>query len=193
MLNYIWAAMMAISVICALITGRMDALSQGILNGAQKAVELTIAMAGMMCAWTGLLKIAEKGGVTGALARILYPLIHRLFPEYTRESSAMQAISLNITANLLGLGNAATPLGIAAMKEMAGKEKSDVPSNSMVRFVVLNTASIQLIPTYIATLRSRYGSKTPFDIVPAVWMVSVLALTAGLVAERLLERKDKSG
>mgnify|MGYP005789626981 FL=1 len=188
MLNKVWAAMIAVSVFCALATGRMQQLSEAVLAGAGNAVQLIFGMMGMMCAWTGLMKIADAGGLTAILSRLLAPVLRRLFPAYPPESSAAKAICMNITANLLGLGNAATPMGLAAMKEMAAQNRgSHVADNSMVMFVVLNTASLQLIPTFMGTLRAQYGSAAPFDILPAVWMVSAIALVAGLLAAKLLE------
>ncbi len=195
MLNKIWAGMILISFLCALATGRMEALSKAVLTGSQRAVELTFSMAGMMCAWTGLLKIAQQGGLTAILARVLRPAVSRLLPGYRQDGEAMQAASLNITANLLGLGNAATPLGIAAMKAMVREapNREGMPNRAMIRFVVLNTASIQLMPTYIATLRAQYGSAAPFEITPAVWVVSAAALTAALTMCRLLEGRRLHG
>ena len=188
MLNKVWAAMIAVSVFCALATGRMQQLSEAVLAGAGNAVQLIFGMMGMMCAWTGLMKIADAGGLTAILSRLLAPVLRRLFPAYPPESPAAKAICMNITANLLGLGNAATPMGLAAMKEMAAQNRgSHVADNSMVMFVVLNTASLQLSPTFMGTLRAQYGSATPFDILPAVWMVSAIALVAGLLAAKLLE------
>ena len=188
MLNKVWAAMIAVSVFCALATGRMQQLSEAVLAGAGNAVQLIFGMMGMMCAWTGLMKIADAGGLTAILSRLLAPVLRRLFPAYPPESPAAKAICMNITANLLGLGNAATPMGLAAMKEMAAQNRgSHVADNSMVMFVVLNTASLQLSPTLMGTLRAQYGSAAPFDILPAVWMVSAIALVAGLLAAKLLE------
>ena len=188
MLNKVWAAMIAVSVFCALATGRMQQLSEAVLAGAGNAVQLIFGMMGMMCAWTWLMKIADAGGLTAILSRLLAPVLRRLFPAYPPESPAAKAICMNITANLLGLGNAATPMGLAAMKEMAAQNRgSHVADNSMVMFVVLNTASLQLIPTFMGTLRAQYGSAAPFDILPAVWMVSAIALVAGLLAAKLLE------
>ena len=144
MLNKVWAAMIAVSVFCALATGRMQQLSEAVLAGAGNAVQLIFGMMGMMCAWTGLMKIADAGGLTAILSRLLAPVLRRLFPAYPPESPAAKAICMNITANLLGLGNAATPMGLAAMKEMAAQNRgSHVADNSMVMFVVLNTASLQ--------------------------------------------------
>lgn len=188
MLNKVWAGMILISIFCALATGRMPQLSDAVLTGAGNAAELVLGMLGMMCAWTGLMKIADAGGLTSILARVLSPVLRRLFPAYPPESPAAKAVCMNITANLLGLGNAATPMGIAAMKEMQ-KNNPDArtANNSMVMFVVLNTASLQLIPTFMGTLRSNYGAAAPFDILPAVWITSIFSLAVGLLAAKLLE------
>lgn len=192
LLNYIWAGLILLSIFCAIVTGRVPQLSAGIMSGAAGAVELVIAMLGMMCAWTGLMKIADAGGITAIVAKVLSPLTNRLFPSCKKGGAAIRAICMNITANLLGLGNAATPLGIAAMKELAKSNQSTVADNAMVMFVVLNTASIQLIPTFMGTLRAKYGSIAPFDILPAVWVTSVVALAAGITVAKLLEGR-KSG
>lgn len=187
LLNYIWAFMIFFSLICAAATGRMPQLSASVLNGAASAVTLVIGMTGMMCAWTGLMKIADGGGVTAALAKVLGPAVRRLFPSCKKNSPAVKAMCMNITANLLGLGNAATPLGLAAMKELKKKNPTDTADNDMAMFVVINAASIQLIPTFTATLRSQYGSAAPFDILPAVWVTSGCALLVGITAAKLLE------
>lgn len=191
MMNYIWAGMILFSCVCAVLTGRLPELSDAVLSGAAGAVQLVIVLLGMMCVWTGLMKIADTGGLTRLLSRLFYPVMKLLFPKYPKDSAAMRAICMNITANLLGLGNAATPLGIAAMKEMSraggGRTEAD---NSMVMFVVINTASIQLIPTFMGTLRAQYGSASPFDIVPAVWLASIVSLGLGILAAKLLERRE---
>jgi spore maturation protein A len=149
-------------------------------------------MAGMMCAWTGLMKIADAGGITSLLSKLLSPLMRLLFPSLKKGSPAVRAICMNITANLLGLGNAATPMGIAAMKELAKLNPSQTADNAMVMFVVINASSIQLIPTFMGTLRAKYGSPAPFDILPAVWLASVVALLAGIAAAKGMEG-TKSG
>ena len=194
MLNKIWGGMILVSFLCAVATGRLGELSQAIMKGSGQAVTLTISMAGMMCTWTGLLKIAEKGGLTNLLSRWMAPLVGLLLPGYKKNGKAFRAASMNITANLLGIGNAATPLGVAAMKAMYQERGGKgLPDRGMIRFVVLNTASIQLIPTYTAALRSQYGSTAPFAITPAVWVVSVCALTAALGVSRLLEGRWRHG
>lgn len=192
LLNYIWGGLILLSVFCAVATGRVPELSAAVMSGAAGAVELVLAMLGMMCAWTGLMKIADSGGITLILSKLMNPLTRHLFPNCKKGSPAIKAICMNITANLLGLGNAATPMGIAAMKELAKLNPTQTADNSMVMFVVINTASIQLIPTFMGTLRAKYGSPAPFDILPAVWLTSVCALTAGIAVAKLLERR-KSG
>lgn len=191
MLNWIWAGMILISFICAICTGRTEQLSAAILAGASSAVELCLTTLGLMCFWTGLMQAAEHGGLTRLLARALSPILSRLFPKLRRESPALGAICMNLTANLLGLGNAATPLGLAAMQEL--KKESRAPDgtadNAMVMFVVLNTSSLQLIPTFMAALRGKYGAAQPFDILPAVWITSVCALLAAITMAKLLERR----
>lgn len=190
MMNWIWALLMLISVACALATGRMAELSDAVLSGASDAVQLVISLLGMMCLWTGLMKIADTGGLTGLLSRAFAPIMRKLFPDYEPDSPAIKAVCMNVTANLLGLGNAATPMGIAAMKEMAKTNHTPgVANNSMVMFVVINTASIQLIPTMLGIQRARYGAASPFDVLPAVWLTSVVALVFGIILAKLLQRR----
>lgn len=189
MLNYIWGAILLISIICGVFTGKTAQLSQGALNGAQEAIELLLTMCGMMCLWSGLMAIAERGGITALLAKIFSPVLGRLFPQYKEDEKACSAICSNVTANLLGLGNAATPLGIEAMRRMQLKNPEQERANdSMVMFVVLNTASIQLIPTTIAVLRQSHGAGAPFDILPCVWVSSVFALAVGITMAKLLQK-----
>lgn len=191
LLNYIWAGMILFSILCAAVTGRMEALSAAVLNGASDAVMLVINMTGMMCAWTGLMRIADEGGITRILSGALKPLMKRLFPGCKEGGPAVRAMCMNITANLLGLGNAATPFGIAAMKELKKANPTDTADNAMATFVVLNTASIQLIPTFLGMLRAQYGSPTPFDILPAVWATSLCSVAAGLAAAKLMEGRSR--
>lgn len=193
-MNYIWVGMIVLSFVCSAFTGRMEGLSQAVIDGAEKSITLVLSMAGLMCLWSGLMRIAEAGGMTRILSRAFSPILSRLMPDYAKDSDTMQAVSANITANLLGLGNAATPLGIEAMKRMQRNNTlKNAANNSMVMFVVLNTASVQLIPTTIAALRSASGSKAPFDILVPMWIVSILALLAGIIPAKiwgsLTERK----
>ena len=196
MMNFIWGGLILIGILCALATGRMGELSASVLSGAADAVRLVISLLGMMCLWTGLMKIAEKGGLTAILAKLFSPVMTRLFPEYKKDSPAIKAICMNINANLLGLGNAATPMGIAAMKEMAKAQKSELSytaDNGMVMFVVINTASLQLIPTMMSALRASHGAASPFDVMPAVWITSVCGLCVGVLMAKLLEKRGDHG
>ena len=165
----------------------MPQLSAAVISGASDAVTLVISMTGMMCAWTGLMKIADRGGITGIMAKALNPVMSRIFPKCKKGSPAQKAMCMNITANMLGLGNAATPLGIAAMKELKKSNPTETADNTMAMFVVINTASIQIIPTFMATLRAQYGSAAPFDILPAVWVTSICSVTVGVIFAKLLE------
>ena len=189
MLNYIWGVMIIVSIACAICTGNIEALSASIMSGASDATNLIISMLGMMAMWTGLLKIADQGGLTYLLAKLFKPILKRLFTDLPEDGPAMRAICMNITANILGLGNAATPLGISAMKEMSKKNKKPgVATRSMIIFTVMNTASIQLIPTMTAILRQKYGSTSPFDVVPAIWIASTTALIVGIILAKVLEK-----
>ncbi len=189
MLNYIWGGLILISIVCAVFTGNVKPLSDAILTGASDAISLVISMAGMMSLWTGLLGIANKGGLTSALAQVFKPVVKHLFKEYPEDSPAIRAICMNITANLLGLGNAATPLGISAMKEMNKTNKNpSVANNSMVIFTVMNTASIQLVPTMMSILRQKYNSASPFEVLPSIWVSSFIALAIGVILAKLFEK-----
>ena len=184
-MSWIWGGMVILSLLFGAATGRIDAVSEAALSGAQNAVELSLSMAGVLCLWSGIMEIMRGCGLTDGLARAFRPLMRRLLPEASRDSETLAAVSANVSANLLGLGNAATPLGIQAARRMA-RGCGGVASDELCRLVVLNTASIQLLPTTIASVRAAAGCKTPFDILPAVWLSSVLSVTAGLTAAWLL-------
>ena len=184
-MSWIWGGMVILSLLFGAATGRIDAVSEAALSGAQNAVELILSMAGVLCLWSGIMEIMRVCGLTDGLARAFRPLMRRLLPEASRDSETLAAVSANVSANLLGLGNAATPLGIQAARRMA-RGCGGVASDELCRLVVLNTASIQLLPTTIASVRAAAGCKTPFDILPAVWLSSVLSVTAGLTAAWLL-------
>ncbi len=186
MLNYIWFGMLVLSVLCSLFTGRTAELSRAVTDGADKAVRLVISMAGVMCLWTGILKIAEKSGVTEKISALLAPVIKLVMPECRNNKKAMEAVSANITANIFGLGNAATPLGLKAVKELQKTNRLiNSPDNSMVMFVVINTASLQLIPSTIAAMRQAAGSEQPFAILPYIWITSILTLITGIMLAKI--------
>ena len=186
-MTYIWVGMLVLSVICGALTGRMEGVSAAAMGECLKAVELSITLLGSLCLWGGVMNIAEKSGLTEKISGWFYPLVGRLFKGVRRDSPAFAAISMNLMANLLGLGNAATPLGIRAARRMALGSQGTA-DNELCRLVVLNTASVQLLPTTVAAVRAGCGSAAPFDILPAVWVSSVLSVTAGLLTARLLER-----
>ena len=187
MMKWIFSLLILFSMVFGCINGRMDQVSSAALSECGKAVELSFSLMGSICLWSGLMKVAQESGLTEKIAALLSPITTRIFRDVNRGSRAMQMIALNITANLLGLGNAATPLGLAAMQELdRANPHPETASSDMILFVVCNTASIQLIPTTIAVLRLKYGAQSPLDILPAVWISSALALCAGLFLAKFL-------
>ena len=191
MLDRIWLGMILVSVGCACCLGRLGEVSAAVLEGAQRGVELTLSLLGGMAAWTGFLKIAEAAGVTRWMARALEPVMKRLFPEYAKAPEVQGKICLNLAANVLGIGNAATPLGLAAMEEMKQQAAGELPTPGMILFVVLNTASLQILPMNMAALRAAAGSAEPFGILPQVWITSAGSLLAAVTACKLLERRGR--
>lgn len=193
MINYIWFGMIALSVVCAAVNGRLPELSAAVMDGAADAVELSIFLLGSMCAWLGFLKIAERGGLTQLLARGFSPIIDRLFPDYREDEELKGKICMNLSANLLGLGNAATPLGLSAMEAMAAKAPGGTPTRGMILFVVINTASLQLLPVNMAAMRASCGSAAPFGVLPEIWVTSLGALVTAVTVCKILERRFNSG
>jgi spore maturation protein A len=188
-LSWVWLGMAALSVVFGLLTGRIEAVSRGALEGAGAAVTLCLAMAGVLCLWSGVMEVMRRCGLAGGLARLLRGPLGFLFPGARRDGEAMESLSANVSANLLGLGNAATPLGLRAAKRLhtlSGGGRT--ASNDLCMLVVLNTASIQLIPATVAGARAAAGSAAPFDILPAVWVTSVCSVLVGVIAAKLLAR-----
>lgn len=183
-MSWIFSVLLVISVICSLITHSGAALAAAVTDGSQAGITLAISMAGSLCLWTGAGKLLEKSGVTSVLSSLLSPLLHRLFPGTRSDPVLAGALSGNICANFLGLGNAATPLGIRAVQRM--HDGSGTATDEMCRLVVLNTASIQLIPANVAAVRSALGCATPFDILPAVWITSLCSAGLGVCTACLL-------
>lgn len=185
-LSKIWAGMVLISILAALILGNGALLGASVLEGAQAGVTLAISMAGAICLWSGVGKLMEAGGMTRVLSRLLRPVLSRIFPSTRTDTKLASFLSANICANFLGLGNAATPMGIAAVRRMKLPGKPGLATDEMCRLVVLNTASIQLIPTNVAAIRASLGCATPFDILPAVWITSMFSAGLGIIAAWLL-------
>ncbi|MCI8415169.1 MAG: spore maturation protein A [Ruminiclostridium sp.] len=186
-MTVIWTGMTALSLLCALALGRAGGLASAALDGAGQAIQLGISMAGVLCLWMGVMEVMDRAGLARKLAKLLRPILGRLFPDFARDRGVMDTIAANVSANLLGLGNAATPLGMEAARRMAGRTPG-IASDSLCMLVVCNTASIQLIPTTVAAVRMAAGCETPFDILPAVWLTSALSVLAGITASKLLAK-----
>ena len=193
MMNVIWTLMMVGAVICGLITGNSKALSDALLSGGGQAVELCLSLLGMMVLWSGLSAVMEQSGLANRLGGWLSPLISFLFPELKLYPQAKNAIALNVAANMLGLGNAATPLGLKAMAHLQRiNPNPTVATNSMITFVVLNSVSVQLIPTNVAVLRSQFGAQNPMDVTGIIWITSLLGATVGLVTANILNQRRRA-
>lgn len=184
---WLWTGMVLVSLIFGALTGNLSSLSAAALEGAQSAVELCFTMCGVMCLWTGVMELMDQCALTDKIAALFRPLLRRLLPQASRDSETLAAVSANLSADLLGLGNAATPLGIRAARRMS-RGCGGVASNELCLLVVLNTASIQLLPTTLAGVRATLGASDPFDILPCVWLVSLLSVLAGLFAAKVLAR-----
>ena len=184
---WLWTGMVLVSLIFGALTGNLSSLSAAALEGAQSAVELCFTMCGVMCLWTGVMELMDQCALTDKIAALFRPLLRRLLPQASRDSETLAAVSANLSADLLGLGNAATPLGIRAARRMS-RGCGGVASNELCLLVVLNTASIQLLPTTLAGVRASLGASDPFDILPCVWLVSLLSVLAGLFAAKVLAR-----
>ena len=184
-MSWIWAGMAVCAVIVGAINGNLSGVGTAALEGAGSAIQLCLTMVGAMCLWSGVMEIMRRCDLDKALAKLFRPILQFILPHAGRDRETLAALSGNVSANLLGLGNAATPLGIRAAQRMA-QGLNGVASDELCRLVVLNTASIQLLPTTVAALRVSYGCVTPFDILPCVWVSSVLSVTAGLLVAWIL-------
>ena len=187
-LGWFWAGAVLLGTVFAVWTGRGGETAAAVTEGAVKAVELCLSMAGPLALWAGLGKLMERVGLTDALAKLLSPVLGRLFPASRGDPELAGQLSGNVTANLLGLGNAATPMGIRAAGRLRDPADPTRATDELCRLVVMNTASIQLLPTTVAAVRQSAGCASPFDILPCVWVSSVLSVTAGLVAAKVLGR-----
>ena len=186
-LSVIWVVCMAGSILYSCAAGTTAEISAAVLEGVQSAVDFALVAGVIMCLWCGIFEVMARCGLTGALTRLLRPVLRRLFPHTARHGEVFDALSANVAANLLGLGNAATPMGIRAASGMAALPDRDI-RRELSLLVVLNTASIQLLPTTIASVRAACGAAVPFDILPAVWITSVCSVAAGVLAVKVLER-----
>lgn len=192
-MSYIWFFMVLIASIFALLTGNGSALAAAVPQGAQAGITLALSLAGSICLWSGVGALMERIGATGALAKLLSPALSRLFPATKTDPILAGDLSANICANFLGLGNASTPMGIRAAKRLKDPANPELATDQLCRLIVLNTASIQLIPANVAAVRSQLGSAAPFDILPAVWITSICSVSVGLLAAGVLGKLWRHG
>ncbi len=187
-MSWFWMFCLTVSFLCAMLEDRGAALASSVLEGAQAGATLGISLAGSLCLWSGVGRMTEAAGLTGAVSRLLEPLLRRLFPSSREDKALRRALSGNICANILGLGNAATPMGIQAAKRL---KRGSAATDELCRLIVLNTASIQLIPANVAAVRASLGCQQPFDILIPVWITSLCSAGLGVGAAWLLGRAVK--
>ncbi|PKM72576.1 MAG: spore maturation protein A [Firmicutes bacterium HGW-Firmicutes-16] len=186
--NLVIVLMVVFSLVFGALSGNLTVLSAAAVSGAKDAVTLSLSLCGMICLWSGVMELMKRSGLSEKLSRLMRPVLSRLFPSAAKDADTMDALSSNVSANLLGLGNAATPAGIKAavgLKRLSGLSSA---SDELCLLVVMNTASIQLLPTTVASLRASFGASSPFDILPAVWLSSLISVTAGILAAKLFQR-----
>ncbi|TZE82132.1 nucleoside recognition domain-containing protein [Calorimonas adulescens] len=187
MINYFWFTLIGISAIVGVLTGRIDQLNQAIMNGAKDAVEISIGLIGIMGLWLGIMRIAEHSGLINLLSRALYPVLKPLFKELPEDNMAMGAMIMNLSANTLGLGNAATPMGIKAMEELQRlNPDKESASDAMCMFLVLNTECVQFMPTTMIAIRAVEGSKDPAAIVLPIMISSITAAAMSVIVTLLI-------
>lgn len=183
MMNYVWAILILIAIVFAIATGKGSEIGSALLNSGETSINLLLTLAGTISLWSGIMSIAESCGITKGLSALFSPILRLLFSDYKDDSKVMNAVSTNITANLIGLGNAATPAGLKAIASMYNGENKI--NNSMATFIVMNTSSIQIVPTTIVALRLAKGSNAPMEIAPCIWVSSVCALLVGIVSTKI--------
>lgn len=190
-LGYVLVILFVLSLVCAAISGNMEAVSAAALSGASEAVTLLLGIGGTLCLWSGVMELMRRSGIAERLSRCLRPLLRLLFPRAGRDQETLAALAANFSANLLGLGNAATPPGLTAARRMA-RGSNGCADDELCRLVVLNSCSVQLLPTTAAALRAANGASKPLDILAAVWVASALSVLAGLLAAQLFSRMGRN-
>ena len=191
LMGIIWTGMILVSILYSCAVGTAAAVGDAAIKGAEEAVRLCLNIGGIMCLWCAVMELMRECKIAEALARALKPILRLLFPEAAKHGSILEPLSANVGANLLGLGNAATPMGMQAAKGMAALGKKGEATNELCRLVVLNTASIQLLPTTVAAIRAAEGAVMPFDILPAVWISSAISVAVGLAAAYIMQRTSR--
>ena len=190
MIGIIAAVMIAVSVIYSAFFSGIEGVSNAVISSGESAVSLLLSIIGAMATWGGVMRIAQKSGITNAVAKVLKPLIKLLFRNIEEKSETFSAIAMNITANLFGLGNASTPLGIKAMKELEKSEQAgETATTNMIMLAVVNSCSVQLVPTTVAALRLANGSASPFEILPCVLIVSVASFIVSVLCVKLFAKR----
>lgn len=189
MINYIFGFFLIIGCLYGFFTGNINSINDVLINSGKNSIDLIFSMIPLLCLWLGLMKIAEESGLVFKISRLMSKIIHPIFPELKKDSDAISYISTNIVMNMLGLGSGATPFGLKAMDELKKEnDNSDVASRSMITFLVINTASVTLIPTTVISFRVLNGAREPTDILLAVVITTILSCAFGLVIDRLVYR-----
>lgn len=192
MLNKIWPFFLIISFVFAIFSGKLPEVNNSIFESTSSAIELCLTLIGTMSLWCGIIKIAMKTSLIDKLIKLLKPILKILFPEINEKDTVHKEISMNIIANLLGLGNAATPLGLKAMENLQKKNKNKQElSNSMAMLIVLNTASIQIIPTTVIAIRTALGAKNPTEMLIPIWIATVAAAISAIISAKLFIKLGK--
>ena len=193
-MTLIWFLLLALALASALAKGEVSGLTEGALQGAENAIQLAIGLAGILALWMGLMRIAEDAGLTRKLAALLRPLLRRLFPEVPRDHAALDSMALNLSANMLGLGNAATPLGIRAMEQLQTlSDRPQVAPDAMILFLVVNTSSVQLIPATVIALRAANGAPAPAEVVGPTLLATTISTVVGILTAKWLAKLSRPG
>ncbi|PAV29536.1 spore maturation protein [Virgibacillus profundi] len=190
MVNIIWAGMAVIGIIYAMFNGTMDQVNKAVFESADEAVTLSIGLISVLVFWLGIMRVAEKAGILRVLTRLLRPIISKLFPDIPKDHPAMGYILSNFTANIFGLGNAATPMGIKAMEQMKQLSGNDTASRSMITFLALNTSSLTIIPTMVISIRMQYNSLAPTEIVGTTIIATVISSLSAILIDRFFYYKS---
>ena len=191
MMSKIWVGMVFLSIVCAVAGGKAEALSAAVTEGATASIDLVMSIGGMILLWSGIMEVMRRSGLSEKLTKLLTPVLKVIFPSAKKSPEVMGDIAANVSANLLGLGNAATPAGIRAAEGLYRLDGRREASNDLCMLIVINTASLQLIPTTIAAIRASFGASNPFDILPAVWLASVISQTCGILSAKFLSKFGK--
>ncbi len=190
MINYLWAGMICLGILAAALSGKIEQITPSIFASAEQGVTVAFGLISVMTFWLGMMKLIERSGVIEMIKKVLQPLAYLLFPRVPREHPAMNAILMNMSANILGLGNAATPFGIKAMEELQQlNTREDTASDEMCTLLAINTSSLTLLPTTVIALRASAGSLNPTDIVGTTIVATLSSTVVALILDRLLRRR----